>query len=339
MTDAVPVNGGFANDNSGVTQRVFRTTMFGFKRDEVLEYIERITSENTVNITQLTQQVEKLEKEYATSKDDNDILLLKIKEASETLQSEKQLAAQTAEELAQLRIKLEDTTQEMAGYKSRLFSREQETVVLKADNSRLNTTIDSLTLSVGKYEARKEELALQEEKARQEAQCIIKNAQLAADAEKKDILSAARDESERAQQEARMVIDKAGDDALALIAAAEREKNDAKQMINSSAVGIAESIAVLKTELSQVDAKIAAATEELQRATVSITLALEGTERNLETLGVQVRKFPEPAKAAHFADKPIAQPQLHKQPMSHSPRRHSVSEAILDGLTRILGDR
>ncbi|MEG0397011.1 MAG: hypothetical protein RR612_09805 [Oscillospiraceae bacterium] len=339
MTDAVPVNGGFANDNSGVTQRVFRTTMFGFKRDEVLEYIERITSENTVNITQLTQQVEKLEKEYATSKDDNDILLLKIKEASETLQNEKQLAAQTAEELAQLRIKLEDTTQEMAGYKSRLFSREQETVVLKADNSRLNTTIDSLTLSVGKYEARKEELALQEEKARQEAQCIIKNAQLAADAEKKDILSAARDESERAQQEARMVIDKAGDDALALIAAAEREKNDAKQMINSSAVGIAESIAVLKTELSQVDAKIAAATEELQRATVSITLALEGTERNLETLGVQVRKFPEPAKAAHFADKPIAQPQLHKQPMSHSPRRHSVSEAILDGLTRILGDR
>ncbi|MEG0110692.1 MAG: hypothetical protein RR675_06205, partial [Oscillospiraceae bacterium] len=86
------------------------------------------------------------------------------------------------------------------------------------------------------------------------------------------------------------------------------------------------------------DAKIAAATEELQRATVSITLALEGTERNLETLGVQVRKFPEPAKAAHFADKPIAQPQSHKQ-MPHSPRRHSVSEAILDGLTRILGDR
>ena len=337
MTEAMPASQSFAVDKSGVTQKVFRSALLGFKREEVLEYIERIGHENTANIEQLTANIAALQTELTAAQDDNTLLLEKIREASETLETEKQRARESAAAMCELREQLDAAIEEAAGYKTRLFTREQETVVLKADNVRLNATIDALTRTVSQYDAQKEALAAAEQKARDEAASLVQNARIAAEAEKASILSAAEAESARASAKARQTLDKASDDALALVAAAEREKNAAKQLIAASAGGIAESISVLKAELAAVDAKIAAATEGLHRATTGVSVLLEGTEQGLQTLGVQISSFPAPAPAVHAAAHAPA-PQAHAS--AHIPaRRRTVADSILDGLTRILGER
>ena len=102
------------------------------------------------------------------------------------------------------------------------------------------------------------------------------------------------------------------------------EKSKAKAGLAESADGIAASIAVLKAQLAAVDAKILAATGDLQKATDGITAALGNTERSLSSLGAQVERFPGNAPAAQPQP---AQPAAPPAPQEPAPaREYAVQE-------------
>ncbi len=81
---------------------------------------------------------------------------------------------------------------------------------------------------------------------------------------------------------------------------------------------------MLKAQLAAVDAKILAATGDLQKATDGITAALGNTERSLSSLGAQVERFPENAPAAQPQP---AQPAAPPAPQEPAPaREYAVQE-------------
>ncbi|MEG0179410.1 MAG: hypothetical protein RR654_07650 [Oscillospiraceae bacterium] len=347
MTDTLPTDNLNIIDNNA-PQKLFGTAFLGFKREEVLDYIERITASSNAEIQKNIALFDTAQCELKTYKEDNATLLIKIKEASEALENEKSHAVTAECNLAELRIEFDKKCDESDSFKSRLFTREQENVVLKADNTRLNTTINSLTVTVNEYNSRKDELMRNEQEARSKADSILqevngialttkRDAQKEAQIERDALLAEARTAKEKADEEAQRILDKAGDEAVEMLAAAQREKNTTKLLLNGSCEDISESVAILKRELAEVDTKIAEAAKQLQNATAGIATALDNTEKNLDILGIQVKKFPENATAARLSREDVYTQAAHKEMHRLPTHKRTIADSILDGLNRILG--
>ena len=112
----------------------------------------------------------------------------------------------------------------------------------------------------------------------------------------------------------------------------------------AGAQDIADSVAVLKSQLAEVDAKIAAAASELQRTTAALHAALDGTEQNLELLGAQMRQFPQPAPGAKLPEPAQDEQEARQEPPAQKAQpqttagRRSLSALLLDKLARMLGE-
>ena len=264
-------------------QNVFHSEMFGFKRDEVLACIERISNENLTRQKQLEINIEELKRRLHNAEQDNSTLLLKTKQVCDQLKNEQARAEQAVQEIAQLRLQTENAAGEMSSLRLQLAEKEREVLSLKADNARLNKTVNSLTQSVTEYESQQSVLKEKVELARAEADSAVAAARQRVEAAKRE-----------AEAQSMVIKAKAEDEARILTAKARQEKTDSKKMISEAADNIAASIVVLKSQLAAVDEKLLAATGNLQKATGCIQAALGNTEKDLVTLGVQMEKFPTP---------------------------------------------
>ncbi len=101
-----------------------------------------------------------------------------------------------------------------------------------------------------------------------------------------------------ADAKAQAHIERAKQDAAEIVAKARRQSSAARADPGESAEGIAASIAVLKAQLAEVDAKILAATSDLQKATDGIAAALNDTDQSLSAWNVQTKTAPAAAPAA-----------------------------------------
>lgn len=319
--------------------KVFSKALFGFKRDDVLSYIERINNEFDVSKNSLLDSIKSLEENLSATRQDKDILLEKTKELCESLECVKENHKNAQQIIQDMRIELDKANDEAASFKSRLFSKEQESVVLKADNSRLNAGIEKLSAALAEFEAKKDEIKKQEEQAKIYANEIIEKAKLEAQTIKNSASlqlqkaqAVANEEAEiikiEAAQLAASITNKASNDAVALVAAAKQEQNSAKLQINGSAQSIANSVSTLKGEIASVDAQIAKALQDMQRLTGGISNALAETEKGLETLGVQLQEYPK--QAPQIKQKPV-----QKRVIAQTAK-HTLADSILDKLTRIL---
>ncbi len=276
-------------------QTIFKTEMFGFKRDEVLACIERMTSENLDRQKNLEVTISNLQEKLNAAARNNDTLLHKTKQVCDDLASEKLRADTAAEQVAKLRIELEKASDNVTTYRSQLAIKEQEAASLKADNVRLNGTVNSLTATISDYENRKDQLEQKLVMVRSEADNAVVTARQRAEAVRRE-----------AEAQAMVIKAKAEDEARVLTAQARQQKTDTKKIIADAADNIAASIVLLKSQLASVDEKINAATGNLQKATGSISAALENTEKDLVMLGVQMEKFPTPIPP--IAPAPVPQP-------------------------------
>lgn len=337
-------------EKSEAEQRVFSTSLFGFKRAQVLDYIESLVANNAAELAKSTALYDAVSAELKINTQTNAALQEELDKTQLQLKSEQLTAAGRSAELSNMRISLDKTSDERDSFKSRLFSSEQDNASLKADNSRLNTTINSLTFTVNEYEARKDKLNEQEISAKAQADRILqeaggvalatkRDAQIEAQAERDKILADARLAMENADVQAQSILDKAGDDAVELLAQAQRERDTGKILLTGSCEDIAQSVEMLKHELAEVDSKITKASAQLQNAAKGIATALENTEKNLDLLGVQTKYFPNPAPAVHSLRQAgfTRAPHTVHTPLHTERRRHTVADSILDRLARILG--
>lgn len=291
-------------------QKIFKSALFGFKRDDVLTYISTLNKNSSDLAKELSSNIEKLENCLSVARNDNQELSAKSQKLESQLMQETLRADENEEQVQAMRLEVDRANDEAAAYKSRLFASSQEITMLKADNSRLNSSINVLTATIKEYEAKQAENERKAEDALLQAQAI----------------------KQKASEDAKSIRDKASNDAVILIAAAEKEKNAAKSTITASAQNIAMSVSTIKAEIDAVDAKIASAITELNNITSGISNALSSTESNLSALGVQLYAFPE-------ITEPVKAPPVQPQPQKHIQREKRpdrVSEGILSRLSKLL---
>ena len=291
----------------------FHTELFGFNRVEVRSYIERISAANAEKARALEDTIAALQKDLTGVRRQGSTLAQKAKQVFNELENQKKRAEDAVAEAAALRTEVDKANDEIAAVRSRLFAREQENAALKSDNARLSETVDDLTRALTRRGAPLPTGQNASASGSSGDQALLQQAQLKA----RDILRAA-------DAQATAHIEKAKEDAAAIVAQAKVEKSKAKAGLAESADGIAASIAVLKAQLAAVDAKILAATGDLQKATDGITAALGNTERSLSSLGAQVERFPKNAPAAQPQP---AQPAAPPAPQEPAPaREYAVQE-------------
>ena len=298
----------------------FHTELFGFNRVEVLSYIERISAANAEKARALEDTIAALQKDLTGVRRQGSTLAQKAKQVFNELENQKKRAEDAVAEAAALRTEVDKANDEIAAVRSRLFAREQENAALKSDNARLSETVDDLTRALTRRGAPLPAGQNASASGSSGDQALLQQAQLKA----RDILRAA-------DAQATAHIEKAKEDAAAIVAQAKVEKSKAKAGLAESADGIAASIAVLKAQLAAVDAKILAATGDLQKATDGITAALGNTERSLSSLGAQVERFPENAPAAQPQP---AQPAAPPAPQEPAPAREYAAQegrSVRDG--------
>lgn len=291
----------------------FHTELFGFNRVEVLSYIERISAANAEKARALEDTIAALQKDLTGVRRQGSTLAQKAKQVFNELENQKKRAEDAVAEAAALRTEVDKANDEIAAVRSRLFAREQENAALKSDNARLSETVDDLTRALTRRGAPLPAGQNASASGSSGDQALLQQAQLKA----RDILRAA-------DAQATAHIEKAKEDAAAIVAQAKVEKSKAKAGLAESADGIAASIAVLKAQLAAVDAKILAATGDLQKATDGITAALGNTERSLSSLGAQVERFPENAPAAQPQPAQLAAPPAPQEPAP--AREYAVQE-------------
>ena len=115
----------------------FKTSLMGFKKADVLAYVDELAAKSLAEQQEHEQKAAQLQKELDGLRADNDLLMEKTREVCDKLTGEEKRAvdAETrAKALAEQLLHLEETANT---YKNRLFTKEQEAVVLKSDNQRL----------------------------------------------------------------------------------------------------------------------------------------------------------------------------------------------------------
>ena len=116
----------------------FKTTLWGgFKKEDVLAYIEELTKKELAEKQAQQERCESLRQELNDLESDRQLLLEKTKEVCAKLTQEEKKTAQMQEQLAQ-------AEEQANSYKTRLFAREQEAVLLKADVQNLQSQMELL---------------------------------------------------------------------------------------------------------------------------------------------------------------------------------------------------
>ena len=103
----------------GVPARELPTALMGFRKNDVLSYIDQLLEANSQRQQELENNIAALEQALSLEKEDKQKLLGKTKELCDKLTSEEQVSAR-------LRQELSDAQQECMGYRTRLFTAEQE---------------------------------------------------------------------------------------------------------------------------------------------------------------------------------------------------------------------
>ena len=122
----------------------FKTAVVGgFKKADVLAYIEQLTAQNQAEKQAQQQAADKLRQEVEQLKKDKQLLVDKTREVCDKLAAQEKLTAQETERASGLASQLLSARENADTYQKRLCAKEQETVVLRADLQNLQQLLAS----------------------------------------------------------------------------------------------------------------------------------------------------------------------------------------------------
>lgn len=313
----------------------FKTSLMGFKKADVLAYVDELAARSLAEQQEHEQKAAQLQKELDGLRADNDLLMEKTREVCDKLTGEEKRAidAETrAKALAEQLLQLEETANT---YKNRLFTKEQEAVVLKSDNQRLTELLATRQqeIEAARAQAQQAEQARAQERqqaARRQEELERERAEQAGRLEEERARYARQLESEQQAAQREVELGKAH-----LAEQARREKQELQQ----GAQQIADSVLLLRSQLDEVDRKIAQAAQQLQNATRGIYAALGETEGSLEQLGAQVEQFPR--CEAPKKETPAQEPERRRAASGahRQARRRTLSDGLLELLDRVLKEK
>lgn len=303
---------------------MFRTAVMGFKRDDVLEYIENLCNENILQQSQLSQTVYALREQ----------LNMQMAKNSETQQ---QLSARLAELTAQneqITQQLSAALEEGNALKAKLYAKEQEYAALEEKNAVLIQQKKEIEQQIENVkQAMQERAKVQDERerslnaqmqeiinkrselesmaqaqlaqAKQQAESILAQANMQVNT----IISEADMRAEgllsNATQRAEAVMSEAEFKAKQVVLDAEQKAQEHKQLMAGGIKQLSDSLAELKSNLSIMENRITEANKSVQNAAVQMNTALGDVQENITVLGRQVDGYPE---AVHI-EPPLLKPE------------------------------
>ena len=271
--------------DSAVQEQGFRSALFGFDKDDVLAYVSALAAENQQQAQlyeeqqrQLQAQVEKLKAEQVNARACVEKLQQQLTEAEER-------AALAEKQYDEIAAKLADAEKRAADASAR--SRENQ----QAANE-------------WQFKCRDMQRQLDAAAAEKPVLPVVPAAPVHTDTP-----AEARLEARRILADARITAENA-EKRLA------EQADEQKRRMADNARGIAAGVMVLRDRLSRVDARLDAASLDLENATAAIYEALSQTEEDLRTLGVEMSEF------RHAPDAPP------KAPAQPAARQKATAQAV-----------
>lgn len=313
--------------DSTVQEQGFRSSLFGFDKDDVLAYVSALAAENQQQLQmheeqqrQLQAQLDKLRSEQSNARACVEKLQQQLSEAEER-------AALAEKQYDEITAKLADAEKRAADASAR--SRENQ----QAANE-------------WQFKCRDLQRQLDAAAAEKPVMPVVPAAPVSTDTP-----AEARLEARRILADARITAENA-EKRLA------EQADEQKRRMAENARGIAAGVMVLRDRLARVDARLDAASLDLENATAAIYDALAQTEQDLRTLGVRMDDFrkapdapsarpePEPARQKATAQAVSRSGGSSRKPAGRSASRpkaqrlrragHApVSQELLDALERL----
>lgn len=260
---------------------VFHTQIWGFRREEVLEYIEKISAANAEKAKALGETIDKLRAELSHVKNDSVRLASAADHTCKELEAQKKKAETAVQESISLKRKMEQQKLSAAQVQQELEHLRFENDVLKKDNHALQKEIERLDSELnrrdselrevnqtiqrvdGAMKRRMSRLKNAEQETQRQAQAVMQQAHQQADDVLRSAQYRAREMEQQAREQAQARLEQAGRDAQRVEQQAYQQAAQAKRRLMTSVDKIAESIRLLKKQLEQVD-------EQVERASTGL---------------------------------------------------------------------
>ena len=260
---------------------VFHTQIWGFRREEVLEYIEKISAANAEKAKALGETIDKLRAELSHVKNDSVRLASAADHTCKELEAQKKKAETAVQESILLKRKMEQQKLSAAQVQQELEHLRFENDVLKKDNHALQKEIERLDSELnrrdselrevnqtiqrvdGAMKRRMSRLKNAEQETQRQAQAVMQQAHQQADDVLRSAQYRAQEMEQQAREQAQARLEQAGRDAQRVEQQACQQAVQAKRRLMTSVDEIAESIRLLKKQLEQVD-------EQVERASTGL---------------------------------------------------------------------
>lgn len=260
---------------------VFHTQIWGFRREEVLEYIEKISAANAEKAKALGETIDKLRAELSNVKNDSVRLASAADHTCKELEAQKKKAETAVQESISLKRKMEQQKLSAAQVQQELEHLRFENDVLKKDNHALQKEIERLDSELnrrdselrevnqtiqrvdGAMKRRMSRLKNAEQETQRQAQAVMQQAHQQADDVLRSAQYRAQEMEQQAREQAQARLEQAGRDAQRVEQQAYQQAAQAKRRLMTSVDEIAESIRLLKKQLEQVD-------EQVERASTGL---------------------------------------------------------------------
>lgn len=278
-------------------ERSFSSAMFGFNKDEVLDYLEEISEENyrrqedaERHIQELSQRIRQLENRPATV----------VTETVTDSETEAKLQA-IAQDLEIAHAATQQSEEELQQNREMLYNIQQENAWLREEFGKYEQAYGQLSQQLelatqGQWQGpspEMQEMQMQLQQANAHIQDL--STQLVQTQQELANFQNGYPQDEatfNAQQAASAIIAEANHEADRIRDEATAEKERLHRQIRTSAGGLAESIYTLRAELADVEGDVSGILESVQLTLTDVMAALARTEQNLSTFGNQVDRFP-----------------------------------------------
>ncbi len=126
------------------TEKGFRTTLFGFARDEVLAFIDQMMNNNAARNKQLNTTLTDMDAKLTELQEENEALLDKTRLLVDQLEEKRGDHIQNSRELENLQKELAEKIEIIEQLKSKLFSQQQEHNMSLSEIAALKKQIETL---------------------------------------------------------------------------------------------------------------------------------------------------------------------------------------------------
>ncbi len=319
----------------------FRVALWGFKKSDVLAYIDALAAENLQKEAEHTARAEELQASIDALRSDNDTLLTKTKEICQQLTGQERRANEAEAEAQELQVRLTHAQETAEGYKNRMFTQEQELVSLRDTNSRMNAELDEKKVQADQAEQKAEAQEIHCRELEQSLNAEIARAEQAA----QQAASKAAEQDTRCrelEQNLCKCTQEAAEKLEAMRVQAAADVREARRQGIDDARNLTEGMRRIREQMTQMESRLTQTMQQLNETADSLYEVLDAAQQSLREMDAHLKA--EDAAERVKASWPAAhRPAGRKQPLPHTvssapgrTNKRSLADSLLERMARLL---